>query len=96
MNNRVKVDCAKWIEVSGVMCDKNMPIKIKYKIYKTIVMLAMTHMSECWAVEDKVTKTLHITEMRMLRWRHEDIYIEANIELITTFLRQKCDGMATC
>ena len=68
MNNRLKVDCAKLIEVSGVMCDKNMPIKIKYKIYKTIVKPAMIYMSECWAVEDKVTKTLHITEMRMLSW----------------------------
>ena len=53
---------------SYFMCDKNTPINIKYKIYKTIGKPAMKHMSECWAVEDKVTQTLHITEMRMLRW----------------------------
>ena len=32
---------AKWGEVSGVMCDKKMPIKLKDKIYKTIVKPAM-------------------------------------------------------
>ena len=37
VNNRVKVAWAKWREVSGVMCDKKMPIKLKDKIYKTIV-----------------------------------------------------------
>ena len=51
----MKVAWAKWREVSGVMCDKKMPIKLKDKIYKTIVKPAMIYGSECWAVK----KTIH-------------------------------------
>ena len=43
VNNIVKVAWAKWREVSGVMCDKKMPIKLKDKIYKTIVKPAMIY-----------------------------------------------------
>ena len=51
VNNRVKAAWAKWREVAGVMCDKKMPIKLKDKIYKTIVKPAMIYGSECWAVK---------------------------------------------
>ena len=37
--------------VSGVMSDKKMPIKLKDKIYKTIVKPAMMYVSERCAVE---------------------------------------------
>ena len=107
VNNRVKVAWAKWREVSGVMCDKKMPIKLKDKIYKTIVKPAMIYGSECWAVKKNDTQKLHTTEMRMLRWargktkkdhiNNEDIWREANVEPMTTFLRKKrLRGMATC
>ena len=99
VNNRVKVAWAKWREVSGVMCDKKMPIKLKDKIYKTIVKPAMIYGSECWAVKKNDIQKLHTTEMRMLRWargktkkdhiKNEDIWREANVEPMTTFLRKK-------
>ena len=81
-----------WRQVSRVMCDKKMSIKLKYKIYKTIVKTAMIYWSECWAVTKNDTKKLHITGMRMVRWargktkkdntKNEDIWMEANIEPI--------------
>ena len=99
VNNRVKVAWAKWREVPGVMCDKKMPIKLKDKIYKTIVKPAMIYGSECWAVKQNDTQILHTTDMRMLRWargktkkdhvKNEDIWREANVEPMTTFLRKK-------
>ena len=55
VNNRVKVAWATWREVSGVVCDKKMPIKLKDKIYKTIVKPAVIYGSKCWAVK----KTIH-------------------------------------
>ena len=60
VNNRVKVAWAKWREVSGVMCDKKMPTKLKDKIYKTIVKPAMIYGSECRVVKKKhYTETTH-------------------------------------
>ena len=55
VNDRVKVTWAKWREMSGVMCDKKMPIKLKDRIYKTIVKPAMIYGSECWAVKKNDT-----------------------------------------
>ena len=82
-----------------VMCDKKMHIKLKDKIYKTIVKPAIIYGSECWAVKKNDTQKLHTTEMRMLRWagcktkkdhiNNEDIWREANVEPMTTFLRKK-------
>ena len=100
---KVEQELERWRDqfdyVSGVMCDKNMPIKLKNKIYKTIVKPAMIYGSECWAVKKNDTQKLHTTEMRMLRWarcktnkdhiKNEDIWREANVEPMTTFLRKK-------
>ena len=104
MNNRVKVAWAKLREVSGVMCDKKMPIKLKDKLYNTIVKPVMIYGSECWTVKKNDTQKLHTTEMRMLRWargktnkdhiKNEYIWREANIEPSSG--RTHCDGMATC
>ena len=57
---------AKWREVSGVMCCKKIPIKVKDKIYKTVVKPAMIYGSECWAVQKKDIQKLHTTDMRMV------------------------------
>ena len=46
------------------MCDKKMPIKLKYKIYKTIVKPAMIYGSECWAVDKNDTQKLQTTEIK--------------------------------
>ena len=42
-----------WKEVSGVMCDRKMPVELKDKVFKTIIRPAMTYGSECWAVKKK-------------------------------------------
>ena len=67
VNNRVKIAWSKWRETTGVMCDRNIPTKLKDKVYKTAIKPAMVYGAECWAVRKKERK-LHTTEMRMLRW----------------------------
>ena len=57
-----------WKEVSGVMCDKKMPVELKDKVFKTIIGPAMTYGSECWAVKKKDVNNLNPSEMRMMRW----------------------------
>ena len=35
--NRVRLAWNKWREVTGVICDKKVPVKLKRKIFKTVV-----------------------------------------------------------
>ena len=53
---------------SGVMCDRKMPVKLKDKVFKTIIRPAITYGSECWAVKKKDENKLNSAEMMMLRW----------------------------
>ena len=68
VNNRIRIGWMKWKEVSGVMCDRKIPVKLKDKVFKTIIRPAMTYGSECWAVRKKDEYKLDSVEMRMLRW----------------------------
>ena len=79
-------------------CDRNIPTKLKDKVYKTAIKPAMVYGAECWAVRKKERK-LHTTEMRMLRWargktrldhvRNVDIWKEAHVYPMAEFLREK-------
>ena len=96
VNNRIRIGWMKWKEVSGVICDRKMPMELKDKVFKTIIRPAMTYCSECWTVKKKDENKLNSAEIRMLRWergttmldyvRNEDIRKEAHVE---TFLENK-------
>ncbi|XP_039755304.1 uncharacterized protein LOC120630225 [Pararge aegeria] len=58
----------KWRQLTGVMCDRRIPLKIKGKLYKTAIRPAILYGTECWAATKKHSTKLHTTEMRMLRW----------------------------
>ena len=49
-----------------MMCDRNIPTKLKDKVYKTAINPTMVYGAECWEVRKK-ERQLHTTEMRMLR-----------------------------
>ncbi|KAL0809484.1 hypothetical protein ABMA28_011031 [Loxostege sticticalis] len=68
IDHRVNTAWMKWRSLSGVLCDPKMPIKIKGKIYKTVVRPAMMYGSECWTIKKAHEQKLHTTEMKMLRW----------------------------
>ena len=99
VNNRIRIGWMKWNEVSGVMCDRKMPVKLKDKVFKTIIRPALTYGSECWAVKKKDENKLNSAEMRMLRWargntrldhiRNEDIRKDADVKPVQTFLENK-------
>ena len=50
-----------------MMCDRNIPTKLKDQLYKTAIQLAMVYGAKCWAVRKKEERKLHTTEMLMLR-----------------------------
>ena len=68
VKQRVKAAWCKWRELSGVLCDRKMPIKLKMKVYKTIVRPVLLFGAETWAVGKREEQLMERTEMRMLRW----------------------------
>ena len=68
VKQRIKMAWTKWREITGVVCDRKMPKKLKCKLYKTVVRPVLMYGAECWAVGKKVEDLLSRTEMRMLRW----------------------------
>ena len=103
INNRVKLAWVKWKQLTGVLCDKKVPIKLKDKVYKTVIKPTMTYGAERWAVRKKDENRLHVAEMRMLRWirgktrkdhvRNQIIQEDAKVCQMSTFLRQNdCIG----
>ena len=56
-----------WRDVKTVLNDKRIPMRLKPKIYTTMVRPVMTYGSECWGLKKKDERKLNTTEMRMLR-----------------------------
>ncbi len=45
-----------------------MPVKLKGKVYKTVIRPAMLYGADPWATTKRQEKQIEVTEMRMLRW----------------------------
>ncbi|XDV17916.1 hypothetical protein PO909_023707 [Leuciscus waleckii] len=65
---RVNTAWLKWRQVTGILCDRRMPIPLKGKIYKTVVRPVALYGSECWPATTKHEQSLPVMEMKMLRW----------------------------
>ena len=68
VRKRVKEAWHKWREVSGVILDKKIPLKLTMKVYKSIIRPVLLYGCEIWALRKKEKDILDRTEMRMVRW----------------------------
>ena len=50
-----------------MLCDRKLPVKLKGKIYKTLVWPAWVYGAETWSTTNSQEKRLHMNEMRTLR-----------------------------
>ena len=104
VDNRVRSAWYSWRGLSGVICDKKVPVKLKNKLYKTVIRPTLIYGSECWALHRAEQQRMHTTEMKMLRWiqgktrkdriRNEKFRSEAMVKPITTettFVVWACD-----
>ena len=58
----------KWKQATGVLCDKRMPVRLKGKVYRTVVRPVILYDSECWPIKKTQVQRLMVVEIRMIRW----------------------------
>ena len=68
VTHRVQSVWKNWKRVSGVLCDRRMNMKIKGKVYRTVVRPTLMYGAETWALKKAQEKKLDVAEMRMPRW----------------------------
>ena len=66
VESRVAKAWSKWRELSGVICDKKIPTKLKLLIYQTVIRPTLRYGCETWPMSVKDEKRMATTEMRMV------------------------------
>ena len=51
-----------------MLCDKNIPLKLKGKFYRVAIRPSLLYGSECWPLRKVQERRLETAEMRMLHW----------------------------
>ena len=68
VKKRVPAGWNGWKKVSGVICDKRLPARVKGKVYNSMVRPAMVYGLETVAVTKKQVEEMEVAEMKMLRF----------------------------
>ncbi|XP_016461338.1 uncharacterized protein LOC107784688 [Nicotiana tabacum] len=67
VTHRIRAGWMKWRLIFGVLCDKNVPLRLKGKFYKVVIRPTLLYGAECWPVKNSHTQKLKLAKMRMLR-----------------------------
>lgn len=67
LNHRVSTGWMKWQQNSAIFCDKKMPMKLKGRLYNSVVVPALIYGTESWTMNAKLSNKLATTENKMLR-----------------------------
>ena len=76
VNYRIQTGWLKWKSATGVLCDRNIPLWLKGKFYRTAVRPALLYSTECWAIKRYLAQKMSVAEMRMLRWMCDNTRID--------------------
>ncbi|KAK3532187.1 hypothetical protein QTP86_009294 [Hemibagrus guttatus] len=68
VKKRVQAGWNGWIKVSGVLCDQKISARIKGKVYRTVVRLAMLYGLETVSLRKRQESELEVAELKMLRF----------------------------
>ena len=66
VKKRVQAGWNGWRKVSGVICDRRLPARVKEKVYSSVVRAAMVYGLEMVAVTKKQVKEMEVAEIKML------------------------------
>ena len=68
VKKRVQAGWNGWKRVSGVICDKKLPARVKGKVYSSVVRPAMVYGLDTVAVTKKQVEEMEVAEIKMLRF----------------------------
>ncbi|XP_063597217.1 uncharacterized protein LOC134773901 [Penaeus indicus] len=68
VNFRIQCGWNNWRKVSGVICDKRVPVRLKGKVHKAVVRPALIYSLEVAPLKKSEEKKMNAAEMNMLRW----------------------------
>ena len=68
VKKRVQAGWNGWRRVSGVICNRRLPARVKGKVYSLVVRPAMVYGLETVAITKKQVEEMEVTEMKMLRF----------------------------
>ena len=68
VKKRVQAGWNGWREVSGVICNRRLPARVKGKVHSSVVRPTMVYGLEMVAVTKKQVEEMEVTEMKMLRF----------------------------
>ena len=68
VKKRVQTGWNGWRRVSGVICNRRLPARVKEKVYSSVVRPAMVYELEGLAGTKKQVKEMEVAEMKMLRF----------------------------
>ena len=57
-----------WKKVSGVLCDRELSVRVKGKTYKSVVRPAMLYGMGTVAVMERQVGKMEVVEVKMVRW----------------------------
>ena len=66
--HRVQSGWNNWRKITGVVCDRRVPIRLKGKIHKAVVRPALMYGLETAPIKKTEERKLDVAEMKMLRW----------------------------
>jgi len=97
VNYRIQAGWLKWRSTTRVLCDRNIPLWLKGKFYRTAIRPTLLYSTECWAIKIYAQK-MSVAEMRMIRWmcgntrrdkvRNKDIRTKIGVASIEEKMRE--------
>ncbi|VDP34982.1 unnamed protein product [Heligmosomoides polygyrus] len=68
VNSCMSAAWSKWRSLTSVLGDRNIPERLKLKLYREIVRPVAMHGAVCWHETKEVETRLSVMETKMLRW----------------------------
>jgi len=82
---RIKFGWMKWREALSELCDKKIPMRLKGKFYKSVLIPTMLYSSECWIVNRRIEQSMSVVEWEWIDHRIHLMVREPHLQHLKIF-----------